>query len=151
MAGEELRIRISLFTLMQVRILIFYFNADPDRNLPLVKLMRSCDHWSTDRLRIHIDPPWPILSLHDPYRASMAHFEPPRFYCERPCIQFVPLKLWIQIQLIRIRIQTSKIMRIHEDPDSQVGQCNVALPYEHSAYFLMVHIIFFRSLFLLQY
>ncbi len=81
-----IRIRISLFTLMQVRIQIFYFYADPDRNLLLVKLMRICDQWSTDRLpTAHIESQRSILSL----RGLIVSVRGPL------CLQFEPLKLLI--------------------------------------------------------
>jgi hypothetical protein len=48
-------IRILLVTLMRIRIRIYTFMRI--RILLLIKMMRICDHWSTDSQRLH-DPPW---------------------------------------------------------------------------------------------
>jgi hypothetical protein len=52
--------RILLFTLMRIRILL------------LIKVMRACDHWSTDPLRLHFHS----LRLHTRIQSPpLLHFE----------------------------------------------------------------------------
>ncbi len=101
----KIRIRIHLFTLMRIRILLL-----------LTKVMRICDqHWSTDRPGFASKSP--LLSVHDL----------PRLHCERPRpsyrLHFEPIKLLnFDCNAVWIRIQLTKIMRIHTDPDPQPCQ-----------------------------
>jgi hypothetical protein len=46
----------------------------------LIKVMRICDHQTTDPPRLHFEPP-------------RLHFEPPGLHCERPRLHFEPLKI----------------------------------------------------------
>jgi hypothetical protein len=94
------------FHLIRIRL----FNADADRILLLIKGMKICDHWSTD------PPGFP--------------FEPPLLQCERPRLDFDPLR-HLNLDLyayldpafhslrIRVRIQLPKIKRILADTDPQ--------------------------------
>jgi hypothetical protein len=75
MYQSGLRIRIQLFTLMWIRIRI--------------KVIRICDHCSTDPSGLHFEPPPSIVSARVPLRL---------------CFELFPL--------MRIRIQLLKIMRI---------------------------------------
>ena len=55
-----LRIRI---TLMRIRIQLFTFLLIQIRILLLIKVMRICDHWSTDSPEFHFEPPGPSRRL----------------------------------------------------------------------------------------
>jgi|688.fasta_scaffold257323_1 hypothetical protein len=37
----------------------FHSNADPDP--PSLKVIRNCEHWSTDSPGLHFEPPWPFM------------------------------------------------------------------------------------------
>ncbi len=67
-----MRIQTQLFTEMwiRIRIQLFILKWIWFRILRIIKVMRICDHWSTD-------PPG-------------IHFEPPRLHCERPLPSTIP-------------------------------------------------------------
>jgi hypothetical protein len=68
------------------------------RILRLIKVMRICNHWSTDSQRLHLEPHASIMSVHDPQWHN-----------------FEPLKLLNPV--MQIRIQLTKIMRLIAVPD----------------------------------
>ncbi len=95
-----------LFSLMFIRILLFTVLGGSGS---LFKVMRMCDHCSTDPSRLHLEPPW-------------LHFEPPRLQSEHPAVQG-PSRLRIEalklLTLMRIRIQLFTLMQFYADPDQQ--------------------------------
>ncbi len=103
-----MRIRIPLFTLKRMRIRPFTFMRI--RIQLLVKVMRTCDKWSTD-------PRAGSIFLH---YASIPVPEYRALHCFILCVSFWILTLTrIRVQLFtltRIRIQLLKIMLIHADP-----------------------------------
>ncbi len=81
-------IQVQLFTSMRMRILI------------VIKVMRICDHWSTE-------PPG-LLNCKRP-RPSKAPFEPLQLLN----LNLMKIRIWIKnFTLMRIPIQLPKIMRI---------------------------------------
>ncbi len=73
-----MRIRIQFFTSMQMRDpdTVFHFNADPDPDQLLWKVMGICEHWSIDPLGLHFEPAglhlWASTALHAIFWASKA-------------------------------------------------------------------------------
>jgi hypothetical protein len=90
-----MRIRIQLFTVMQIRM----------------GMMGICENWSKDPPRLHFDPQ--SLYCERSLPAPRLYFEPlklPNFDCKQ-----IRIQLFILMR-IQIRIQLPKIMRIHADP-----------------------------------
>jgi hypothetical protein len=110
-----MQILIPVFTLLQIRILL------------LVKVIRICDHRSTDPPRLRFDtikfnkmktlpltpPPWASKALHGSIFLSL--------YSSRILIS-MRIRIWVQfITLMRIRLP--KIMLIGGDPDPRYRIC----------------------------
>ncbi len=62
-----LRISIQLFTLVRIRIQLFTSMRIRIRILFVIKVMRICDHWSTDPPGLHVGRPLPSTA---PFWAS---------------------------------------------------------------------------------